>query len=478
MFQALLVIPLALAIVFFTVTYFQRDKVIAAANKISKDKKVEKVVTKAKKALDKTAKQVTAKVNKVAEKVKEQEQVIKNLVEEIDITEYASIQLKKATQTVNRVVAKVEKKAEEVKTEAKTEATNKVEEVQATIASPEEGKKKKKKTEWQTQAGSQKQALTVAHAQTEEKKDETTEEPEKKEGSRGVRGERGSGRGGRGSGRGRGRGAEQTDAPKSLYKPIKPTVVEEVKPVEEEPKKKDSKKDAKKDQEATVESTEEVEKKERKPLRPFVKMVPAHQAYSDPEDFWNTDLSKTYKEPTVEEVKPVVAEEVVTSPTEDPLTINDTAVPAKKEKAPRTRQPAAQPPVVLDEGMAPATIKVNNSASFARTDPWAHTDNASTEASTETKESFPALGEKVAKKKKAKKAPKEPTPSTTSQDDSSNNTLVAHEEVDAKNNHKREATNTLFEYDAEAPSDKKIKLEEGSQVEQKDEPFVLQTSSN
>ncbi|KAL0487558.1 hypothetical protein AKO1_000311 [Acrasis kona] len=451
MFQALLAIPFALAIVFFTISYFQRDKVIAAANKLTKDKKVKEVVKQTKKAINKAAKQVTAKVAKVVEQVEQQEKVIKNLVEEIDITEYASIQSKSNTVSAPVKEEKKEEKKQEKKQEVKVEEN--------TIASPsEEGKKKKKKaktSEWQTQPSTYRppKEEPVQEEKTEDKPSEPSSDDNKpstgRGSSRGGRGVAGAARGGRG--RGRGASDNQPQGEKSIYKQFKPAVpvVEEVK---EEIKK----------EEVPVE-----EEKKKLPSKPFVKMVPAYKAYSDPEDFWNTDLSKTYKEPVEEEVVAPVAAPVEESSISSPVTeesilsINDDKSSSKAPKASKSRQqPVAPQQPLFDENTTPATIKVNNSASLARTDPWAQNDNSQVVASSEIKESFPALGEKVTKKKKApqvKKVAKEASP------------VAEEKSEDVKNSHKREATNTLFEYEADAPSDKKIKLEEETVQESNDE---------
>jgi len=135
---------------------------------------------------------------------------------------------------------------------------------------------------------------------------------------------------------------------------------------------------------------------------------------------------------------------------------------------------------VVTEPKPDVQIKVGRGGITGRTDPWAKTDSQSA-SQVEGAENFPSLAQQnnqqAINANKQKKIKKNSTTinnkveASTSGDEASS----TQKKTDS---HKREA-DTLFEYEVEAPSDKKIKL--GDEAEQKQsekqETFVLPTTS-
>lgn len=411
-----LLIPVALAVVFFTMSFFQKETAVVnvVEKEKTKDKKVAKKPTGVKKPVQKKAPE------------NEQEKTIsqKNFTEEIDIKELATMQGK-----IDKPVAPVkkEKKEEEKKVEVK-EAPKEVAAV--------DSKKKQKKSDWVTKEVKP-QRPKVEKEETEEK-EEKTEKKERRDKDK-KRGDKKGGDKKRGDKKEKKEEGDENKE-KSIYKAFKPHGAEadKVDPKKEEEKKEETT--------AVVEPTEEKkekkEKKERtfdKPLKPRLKMK--YNAYKSTEDFWETNIADSYVEPAeITTVSPVPTEEKVEKK-------------EKKERGTPKKGESREP--------APAVqIKVNKQVSLARTDPWAKTDSSAQASTSDSDDYFPALGEKNVKKpKKANKASETEPTSPQKKSDS----------------HKREAKDTLFEYEVEAPSDKKIKLGEEAEKQnaKEEEPFVL-----
>jgi hypothetical protein len=319
---------------------------------------------------------------------------------------------------IEKPVVKKEKKEDEKK-EVK-EAPKEV----AAVAT--ESKKKQKKSDWVTK---EVKPQRVKPEETEQKEEE--KKPEKKD-KRGDK--KGGKRGDKKQGDKKGDKKEEEGEPKekSIYKVFKPHGAEA--------EKVEAKTEEKKEETAVVEE-EKKEKKERndRPQKPRLKMK--YNAYKSSEDFWETNIADSYVEPAeITTVSPV--------PTEEKAEKKE-----KKEKGGKKGEQKEPAPAVQ--------IKVNKQVSLARTDPWAKTDSSAQATTSDSDEYFPALGEKNAKKPKKVNKASETEPTVASPQKKSDS-------------HKREANDTLFEYNAEAPADKKIKLgEEVEQNNKEEETFVL-----
>jgi len=447
-----LLIPVALAIVFFTMSFLQRDTTVQTVTNVVK----EKTKKAAKKASSHLPKKLTTKDD-------EDKPVQSNFVEEMDIKDYATIQGRVAPKAAPKKSEKEEKK-EEKKQEKKDEKQENV-----SPASPEDQKKKKKKqTDWivreqkpQRKVSEKKEEETTEGATEEGKKDAKKKDGKKEDRKKGEKH----------GDKKKKKGEEGAEEKKSIYKAFKPHGADADKA--EADKKDEPKEEGKAKTETHKEGEEKSEKKDKKekkekterPKKKGVAMISAEKAYANPDDFWTVDHKGSYVEPPT----------VTTTTTVLPTTSETTE--KKKEKAPRKdkqQQQVQQAEVPTgkrskdDTKGEPATIKVNTSASLARTDPWKGSSSPAENSATEDASTFPALGEKTSKikklnKKKGKQG--EPAPQEETQE--------------KKNDHKREA-DTLFEYEVEAPSDKKIKLgaEAQQQPEHQDEKFVLPASTN
>jgi len=476
-----LLIPVALAIVFFTMSFLQRDTVVAVANVVKEKTTGKKPAKKA--ALPK----------KLTSKDDEDKPVqSKNFVEELDIKDYASIQGRVTTKAAKKVAEEKKEKKDEKKSDKKSEKkdekkdekksdkkSDKKDEKQEIVspASPDTDQKKskkKKQTEWTVQEQKPQRKIT-------EKKEETTEVAAATEEGKGKKGDKKGDRKGDKKGDRRDKKGEKKEEldekgekkEKSIYKVFKKHGADADKE-DNEAKNETKEGDAKTEESATKEGEkseekgEKKEKKERKerterPKKKGPPMLSGNEAYANPEDFWSVDHKGSYVEPVT-----------VTTTAVLPTSETTTEKKEKKEKGPRKEKQTAERPSGRsskdEEKRIPATIKVNTSASLARTDPWKGSSSP-VQNTTEDASTFPALGEKASKTKKANKKKGKQEESASSQEED-----TPQKKGDS---HKREA-DTLFEYEVEAPSDKKIKLgaEAQTQPEHQDETFVLPSSTN